>query len=337
MQFIDDTIDFSKYMQETDAKAKVLPANVFVQALKDRLRTKTTERKYFLPWVKTRDSFDFRPAEMTVWGGINGHGKSLVTAFVALSLMKQGQKVCIANFELKPRQTLERMARMFCGMNPYSPEFQNGDGIASLDALYDEFAAWTEGKLWIYDQHGSAQADKVLAVTRYCARELGIQHIFIDNLAKCVKGEDDYNGQKLFVDQLFSTGQDESIHVHLVHHLRKGNKETDFIDKNDFKGSGSVTDQPDNLIGVWRNKAKENDVKLNGKNAKSINDPDVVLKVFKQRNYDGATDDEPMINLWFDRDSWQYLENPGDRLMQFGMDNPLVAMQPARVPCGDDF
>lgn len=316
-EIFDDEIDFSFYLTETDAQSKVKPASMWVDFLKDKLRKKATETRYYLPWHNTRDKFDFRTGEMTIWGGINGHGKSLVTAFVALYLMAQGQKVCIANFELKPHQTIERMARMFAGMNPYSPEFQSEDGLASLDALYDHFSQWSDGKLWIYDQHGMAEASKVLAVTRYCARELKIDHIFVDNLAKCVKGEDDYNGQKLFVDQLFAASKDESIHVHLVHHLRKGNKETDFIDKNDFKGSGSITDQPDNLIGVWRNKAKENDMKLNGNGSKFAADPDVVLKVFKQRNYDGSVDDEPQINLWFDRDSWQYKAAASDGLMRF--------------------
>ena len=313
----DDEIDFSAYMRATDVHAKVQPASIWIDHLKDRLRKKAIEKRYYLPGPRANDCFDFRAGEMTIWGGINGHGKSLVTAFVALYLMAQGQKVCIANFELKPYQTIERMARMFCGMNPLGEEFQNEDGMASLDDLYDTFGKWSDGKLWIYNQNGITQAEQVLAVTRYCAQELKIDHIFIDNLAKCVKGEDDYNGQKLFVDQLFAASQDERIHVHLVHHMRKGNKETDFIDKNDFKGSGSITDQPDNLIGVWRNKAKETDVKVNGASSKFAADPDVVLKVFKQRNYDGAVDDEPQINLWFDRDSWQYKAHPSDSLINF--------------------
>jgi twinkle protein len=37
----------------------------------------TTERKPYLPWVKSHDSFYFRPGEMTVWAGQNGQGKSL--------------------------------------------------------------------------------------------------------------------------------------------------------------------------------------------------------------------------------------------------------------------
>jgi twinkle protein len=157
----------------------------------------------------------------------------------------------------------------------------------------------------------------VLAVVRYCARELGINHVFVDNLAKCVRAEDDYNGQKWFVDQLFAAAQDEGIHVHVVHHMRKSSKETDVIDKNDFKGSGSITDQPDNIIGVWRNKPKEQDVKINGRQSKKWDEPDVLVPVFKQRNYEGSEDDEPRIQLWFDRESWQYKASPTDALMDF--------------------
>ena len=86
---------------------------------------------------------------------------------------------------------------------------------------------------------------------------------------------------------------------------RKGNKETDPLDKSDFKGSGSIADQPDNLIGVWRNKAKELEAK-EGKSTKK-DEPDATVRVFKQRNYDGDADGEPLIFLWSNRDSWQFV------------------------------
>ena len=317
VELLTDDIDFSAYLTESDPKAKVLPAHTWVADLKDKLRRNGTRPKVFMPWAKTFGTFEFRPGEMTVWGGVNGHGKSMLTTMVALGLMAQGQKSCIASFELKPDQTIARMARMYCGQNPFSPEYQCGAGLQALDELYDDFGEWSTDKLWIYDQHGTTDSSKVLAVVRYCARELGVHHIFIDNLAKCVKAEDDYNGQKWFVDQLFAAARDENIHVHVVHHMRKGSKESDVIDKNDFKGSGSITDQPDNIIGVWRNKAKEQDVKVNGRQSKKFDEPDVLLPVFKQRNYEGAEDDEPRIQLWFDRESWQYKAAPGDALMDF--------------------
>lgn len=316
-EFLDDTIDFSAYMRDTDAKAKVKPASLWIESMKERLRAKPNERQVLLPWPKVASNFEFRPGEVTVWGGVNGHGKSLVTSQVALSLMGQGEKVCVASFEMKPARTLERMARMYCGMNPFSPEFQRKDGIASLDNLFDELGEWTNGRMWLYDQQGTTEATLVLGMAKYCAKELGINHVFVDNLAKCIRAEDDYNAQKSFVDEICAIARDHNVHIHLVHHMRKGQKETDQLDKNDFKGSGSIADQPDNLIGVWRNKAKELEEKTKGSSSSKKDEPDATLRVFKQRNYDGSGDGEPLINLWFHRDSWQFLGQPSDRPMFF--------------------
>lgn len=317
MQILDDEIDFSIYLHETNHQTKVRPASEWVTDLKAKLRGKIAERRVYLPWEKSRNAFEFRPGEVSVWSGQNGHGKSLLTGQVALSLMGQGERVCIANFESKPVMTMQRLGRMFAGTNPFSPEYQGADGITALDALYDDFGAWTDGRLWLYDQMGTAHGDTVLGMARYCAKELGITHIVIDNLAKCVKAEDDYNGQKAFVDELCAIAKDYSVHVHLVHHLKKPANENAMPDKHDNKGSGSITDQPDNIFLVWRNKAKEEDLRQKGVNAKKRDEPDQVLLCRKQRNYDGSGDGEPTIALWFDKDASQFIGGPDDGVMNF--------------------
>ena len=306
-----DDIDFSQYLKETDAQSKVKPVAAWVGDLKDRLRQKHTEKLVFLPWEKTMDSFTFRKGEVSLWSGQNGHGKSLMTSQVALSLVGQRETVCVASFEMKPITTIQRMARMYCGMNPFSPEFQCGDGVAAIDALYDDFAGFTDGRMWIYDQMGTADSHTVIGMARYCAKELGIGHIIVDNLAKCVKGEDDYNGQKSFVDELCAIAKDYSVHIHLVHHLKKPANENAVPDKHDNKGSGSITDQVDNVFMVWRNKAKEDDVKLHSSNSKKIADPDHYLLCRKQRNYEGSGEGEPTVMLWFNRDANQYVSEQG--------------------------
>lgn len=313
--FDDDMIDFDLYLRETEAQIKVRPASSYKQALKDRLRGRREQRFVYLPWEKTRDSFDFRKGEVTIWAGQNGHGKSQITSQLALSLLGQGEKVVIASFELKPVVTMQRLARMFVGMNPFSPEFQGDDGIAEVEKLYDEFSDWTDGQLWLYDHVGSAEGRKVIGMARYCAKEAGINHIFIDNLAKCIKAEDDYNGQKAFVDEMMAIAQDYGVHIHIVHHLKKPPKETDKPDKGDVKGSGSIVDQPDNLFLVWRNKAKEEDRK-EGKNQRQ-REPDQILFCRKQRNYEGSGEGEPSIALWFHRDAGQFVGAEDDSPMFF--------------------
>jgi twinkle protein len=311
-EILDDTIDFEAYLAETEIQTRVRPASDFVGMAKDRLRTRVKEKRTFLPWPKCNQSFEFRRGEVTVWAGQNGHGKTDITTQVALSLLGQDEKVCIASFEMKPVTTIGRMVRMFAGTNPFSPEYQGDAGLEALDFLYDDFGAWSEKKLWLYDQTGTAKPNVVLGMVKYCAEELKITHVFIDSLMKCVKDEDDYNGQKFFVDQLCAMAKDCDIHIHLVHHLKKPAKEGDQPDKHDTKGSGSITDQVDNLFMVWRNKPKEDDMKIKGAHSNRKTEPDCLLLCRKQRNYEGNADGEPRITLWRHFDSGQFIEQAGN-------------------------
>ena len=317
-EFLTDEIDFAAYLKETDAKTKVKPAANFVQDAKDRLRANANTKRTYLPWPKCNGAFDFKRGEVTVWAGQNGHGKTDVTTQVALSLVGQGEKVCVASFEMKPVTTIGRMVRMFAMTNPFSPEYQGGSGLDALDALYDDFGDWTTGRMWLYDQTGTAFPETVLGMVKYCANELGITHVFIDSLMKCVRAEDDYNGQKEFVDQLCAIAKDCNIHIHLVHHLKKPAKESDMPDKHDTKGSGSITDQVDNLFMVWRNKPKEDAGKSQGDRSNKQTEPDCYLFCRKQRNYEGNGDGEPAISLWRHRDAGNFVANPGDRSQFFG-------------------
>jgi twinkle protein len=312
-----DKIDFSAYLKETDVQAKVKNAFIYSEELKQKLRLKKSVNPIVLPWDGQRDSFEFRKGEVTIWAGQNSSGKSLVTSQIALSLMGQEQKVAIASFEMKPVTTLQRMARMWIGMNPMSPEFQSDEGYEQIDDLFDQFSTWTENKLWLYDQMGAVSQDLIIGMCRYCAKELGIGHIFIDNLATCVMGEDDMSGQKNFVSELITIARDYNVHIHLVHHLRKPSNEYAVPNKYDTKGSGAIVDLVDNVWMVWRNKEKEDEVKDIGAASTKFNDSDQLLLCRKQRNYEGSGNGEPTIKLWFHSDAQQYLESSRDEPMFF--------------------
>lgn len=318
MHMIEDLeIDFAAYLKDTDAKTKVKPVADFVQDAKARLRTRAKMKRTFLPWPKCNESFEFRRGEVTLWAGQNGHGKTDATIQVTLSLLGQDERVCVASFEMKPVTTVTRLVRMFAGTNPFSEEYQGQSGLQMLDALYDEFGAWSTG-LWLYDQTGTADTETVLGMVKYCAQELKITHVVIDSLMKCVRDEDDYNGQKYFVDRICAMAKDCDIHIHLVHHLKKPPKESDVPDKHDAKGSGSITDQVDNVFMVWRNKPKEDAHRSQGDRSNKQTEPDCLLLCRKQRNYEGNADGEPMIQLWRHRDAGQFVANPGDPAQFFG-------------------
>jgi twinkle protein len=188
--------------------------------------------------------------------------------------------------EMTPIKTMERMVRQAsCGGSP-SPGYVR------------EFNGWTDGKLWIYDHLGMIDPKKMLAVVRYCRDTYGVDHVVVDSLMKCGMKPDDYGGQKAFLDGLTGIAMETGVHIHLVAHARKGEKETDRLDKFDIKGTSEITDQVDNVILIQRNKRKEAD-----RDGKLADEPDAYLTIAKQRHGDW----EGTAGLWYDHPSQSYL------------------------------
>lgn len=280
--FTDDDIDFGQYMQSTDSAHKVRPASEYAHEVEKYFHSSDESTQIGMPWRKTWDKIAFRSGEVTVWAGYSGHGKSLILGQISNHLMRQfGQRLCIASMEMKPYMTLARMCRQAAG------------GIPDVEYIH-RYHRGTNGLLWVYDQQGTVKGDKMAAVIRYCHEKHDMQHFVIDSLLKCGFAEDDYTGQKMFVDQLCSIGRDTGVHIHLIHHSRKGADEYKVPNKHDIKGTGSITDQVDNVIVVWRNKLKEKEIQEN--NMSKSNDPDCLLAIEKQRNGEW----EGRIALWFD-------------------------------------
>ncbi|MFT0547849.1 AAA family ATPase [Allopusillimonas ginsengisoli] len=295
-----DDFDFRAYMVETEPQVRVVPAETWRATLIDHVRSGERITGATLPWSKTHDHIRFRPGEVTLWQGINGHGKSELLGQVTLGFGAQGERSCTASFEMKPQNTLKRWLRQ-TAMNDTPSE-------KAVHNMFD----WSRGKLWLYDQVGSVKPEMVYAVMRYCAEKLKIQHMIIDSLMKCVRGEDDHNGQKDFVDMLCSLSKDLGLHVHLVHHAKKKESEDVKPGKFDAKGSGAIVDQVDQLLTVWRNKKKERQIVM----AQRIEDdaarkaklqeldemPDSLLICDKNRNGEW----EGQIGLWRHAPSLQF-------------------------------
>lgn len=289
-QLLPDSIDFDEYMDETDTAHRVRSAGTYAAQVAEYFHGQAPLLGAPLPWGKSVGKIGFRPGETTLWGGFNGSGKSLVLGQVCVNFCRAGQRVVVASMEMRPMLTLARMCRQ---------EYARHPSVESIQ----QFHRWTDKVLWLYDQLGAVRQEKMLAVLRYCADQIKADHFIIDSLMKCGIGEDDYNAQKHFIDQLCSIGRDSGMHIHLVAHSRKAKDEHSPPGKMDVKGTGSITDQVDNVVTVWRNKKKEDDA------TKGIlsRDPDCLLICDKQRNGEW----EGKIGLFFDKESLSFCESPG--------------------------
>ena len=251
-----------------------------------------------LPFSSTAEKVKFRTAELSIWTGINGHGKSLLLGYNAIGLIEQKEKVCIFSGEMKPRRTLERMIRQIIGAKAPTPKY--------IEKAFD----FLDGHLWLFDVTGNAKGDRLLEVFTYARKRYGITHFVIDSLMKCGFAEDDYNAQKIFMDKLCDFKNKHNVHVHLVAHPRKGEDEKRASGKMDIRGSGSLTDLADNVFSVWRNKIKEE--KLS--DGEEVGDaPDALLSCVKQRNGEW----EGKIALWFNPDNLRYSDNSSNKCREW--------------------
>ena len=256
------------------------------------------------PWEKVGDSLVFRPGELTVIAGINGHGKSQAVGFMAGAAMRDGYRVCVASLEFRVRGWLHRLCRQIAATE------------RPTEAFIRHILQWLgDGRLWAYDAQGTASWKRMIEVFRYARRRYGIELFVIDNLTGLGIGEEDYQGQKEVTLALSNFARDENCHVWLVHHIRKGGSENDQPDKMDIKGSGAITDLASTVLTVWRNKPKEAAVlkahSVNAEPAQEVADqPDVRIRCSKQRNYAGTGNGEPSIALWWDGGTYHYLAKP---------------------------
>jgi twinkle protein len=232
-----------------------------------------------------------------------------------LSAMAQGERVLIASMEMKPVSTVERMAKQAWGFERLTVDEARG------------FSQWTDDRLWIYDHLGSVHWEKLLGVFRYCCAELKMTHIVIDSLMRCGIADDDYKGQKQFMDALCTLKMDYPVHIHLVLHSRKLSDESQIPGKFDVKGSGTLTDLADNVVSVWRNKAKEAALQSpshmrSAKDAAAIDGPDCLLCIDKQRHFEW----EGKVALWYIPGCMQYVATDQEQSANLMMNSTATSV-----------
>ncbi|MDL2315691.1 toprim domain-containing protein [Desulfovibrio sp. OttesenSCG-928-A18] len=288
-------VDYLTFARNCDPP-ELRSASSYVEEVVDYFCGKKDSAGYSLPWEKTNSIVRLRKSEISLWAGINGHGKSQVVGHVTVDSISRGEIWCVASMEFKPFKLLARMYRQAAGISQPTPEQCRGP----LCSFFD-------GRLYLFDVQGTAKAERILDVFEYAFRRYGCTSFLIDSLAKCGFGEDDYNGQKSFVDRLMEFAQRNDVHVHLVAHARKQKNEEDEPGKMDIKGTGALSDMVDNVFIIWRNKKKEAAVAQGKQFVKALDEPDCILNCSKQRNGEW----EGKVLLWFDRASFQYCGGKG--------------------------
>ena len=250
-----------------------------------------------MPFAKVRHRIAFRPAELSVWCGINGHGKSQFLGHIICNYLTAGAKVFVASMELKNSIFLRRLYKQLSGRSVPTRKYITKISESIGDNLY------------IYNKTQTASVDNLLKVFEYAHKRYYVKTFFIDSMMKCDVCEEDYRGQKIFIDKLCDFKNKYDSHIHLVTHPRKASDERGMPNKFDIKGTGAITDLADNCFTIWRNKKKQEKIYELEENGEMVGrdlleQHDALIGCWKQRNGDW----EGKFGLYFDNMSCQYLD-----------------------------
>jgi twinkle protein len=213
-----------------------------------------------LPWGNYHGSnlpFRFRYGEVTVWTGFNKHGKSEVLNHCIIGLCWQGDKALICSLEVSAPETYRKLIRMT----------QAKRMVCSVEdqALFRERCLKPlSQKIWVYDAVGTASIEDVRQVMLYAYQRYGCRQFVLDSLMRFTgldgEGQEIWNAQKNFMDQLLDFARTYNVHIHLVAHSKKPNDrrgEAIIPRRYDVMGSSYITNLAFNVIVVWRNRTKQ--------------------------------------------------------------------------------
>ena len=246
-----------------------------IKAAKD-LKSKLFEDKadlesFAFPWCDklTAMTRGMRKREMLLLTAGSGIGKSTMAREIAYKLkMTDGLKVGLMMLEESPTKTL----RDILSIHMQKPLHLMWDSLdkKELSIQYDE--VFGDDNFILYDHFGSIESNNLLQKIRFMAVGEGCNFIILDHISIAVSGLEN-NDERRCIDQLMtalrSLVEETGIGLIIVCHLRKtDNKATGFeeggiISLDDLRGSGTLKQLPDTVIGLERNQQSDNEAEKN--------------------------------------------------------------------------
>ncbi|WP_375628860.1 toprim domain-containing protein [Bartonella sp. TT67HLJMS] len=248
---------------------------------------------YTVPYPKLKDKLHFRPAELTLWSGASGAGKSQLLSDCIPHWIAQKSRLCLASLEMKGEQSLRRLTKQTGGLEKPTKE------------TIERILHFLDDGLILYEHVGKSSVDTLLDVFDYCRARYGCDQFIIDSLMRLGIASDDYARQEQAVYKMVDWAVLNSVHIHLVAHARKGGLDKDIPSTEDIKGASEIGANAFNIITIWRNRSLEDKIfaaSLAQEKADLAKRPGVIMNIAKQR----SGDFEGKIGLWFDPQTYRY-------------------------------
>jgi twinkle protein len=198
---------------------------------------------------------------VTITAG-SGIGKSAVVREIAYSLIQRGETVGMIMLEESVKTTAYGLMGLYLDKRLHLS--REGVHEDDLRLAYDQTLG--TGRVYMFDHFGSTQVDHLLSRVRHMARSFDCKYVFLDHLAIVCSSMDESNDERKLIDRtmtlLRTLVQETGIGLFVVSHLRrpegKGHEEGSHTSLSQLRGSHSIAQLSDLVIGLERNQQGDN-------------------------------------------------------------------------------
>ena len=217
---------------------------------------------YELPYPElTKKLRGIRKGEITTLTAGSGIGKSTVAREFAFHLLKNHkQKIGYVALEESVKKTDLGLISLELNV-PMGDLFLNKKELVSDEDFEKAYTTTVaNNRLFLYDHFGSLASDNLISKLRYLATGCDCDFIILDHISIVVSGIEDGDERRIIdnlMTELRSLVENTGVGMILISHLRvpegKPHEEGGRVTLNQLRGSGSIKQLSDNIIGIERN------------------------------------------------------------------------------------
>jgi twinkle protein len=252
------------------------------------------------PWKGLNDiSYGIRFGELVTVTAGSGLGKSQTLREVVWHILQKTEdNIGLMFLEESVRKTSLSMMSLAANAPLHLPDSAIND--EERKAAFD--ATLGTGRLYLFDHFGSTSVENIVNRVKYMAKGLGCKYIFLDHVSIIVSAQENGDERKA-IDEIMTKlrmlVQETNIALILVSHLKRpsdrGHEEGAVTSLAQLRGSGSIAQLSDMVIGLERNGQAEDERERNT----------TKVRVLKNR-YSGQTG--PACNLFYNKHTGRMLE-----------------------------
>lgn len=218
---------------------------------------------YELPYPELNDMLKgLRKGEITTITAGTGIGKSTLAREIAYHLaVKHGLKIGVVALEESIKKSA--LGYMAIRLNVPMGDLFLDKSIVPIEDFEDAYMELiASDRFYFYDHFGSLESDNLLHKLKYLASGLDVDFIVLDHISIVVSGIADGDERRIIdnlMTDLRSLVENTGVGMLLISHLSvpqggaKAHEEGGRVTLNQLRGSGSIKQISDNIIGVERN------------------------------------------------------------------------------------